>query len=113
VIQAGLGEVKTSFDDRGLRIWRDTEYASPNYYRTVLEDEDNGLVLAEMSASMSRPHRSRNTVNPQPTLWVLMMMLMDRLTGRSYEVHVYARFVLPLSSHCYPGFSTQRDHVGR
>jgi hypothetical protein len=54
VIQAGLGEVKASFDNRGLRIWRDTEYASPNYYRTVLEDENNGLVLAEMSASMSR-----------------------------------------------------------
>jgi len=36
-----------------MGIWRDTEYASPNYYRVVAEDQDQGLVLSEMSASMS------------------------------------------------------------
>jgi len=36
-----------------MEIWRDTEYASPNYYRVVAEDQDQGLVLSEMSASMS------------------------------------------------------------
>jgi len=69
VIQAGLGEVKTSFDDRGLRIWRDTEYASPNYYRTVLEDEDNGLVLAELSASMSRLLQAGRHCHPELVHW--------------------------------------------
>lgn len=34
-----------------MDIWRDTEYASPNYYRVVGEDQDHGLVLSEMSAS--------------------------------------------------------------
>ena len=36
-----------------MDIWRDTEYASPNYYRVVGEDQDQGLVLSEMSASRS------------------------------------------------------------
>jgi len=45
--------VKTEFDDRGLEIWRETEYASPNYYRVIGEDQDQGLILSEMSASMS------------------------------------------------------------
>lgn len=53
MLSAGLGEVRTEFDDRGLGIWRGSEYASPNYYRAVLEDEDRGLVLAELSASES------------------------------------------------------------
>jgi hypothetical protein len=43
----------TEFNDRGLEIWRDSEYASPNYYRVVAEDQDQGLVLSEMSASKS------------------------------------------------------------
>lgn len=53
MIAPGLGEVRTQFEERGLGIWRGSEYASPNYYRTVLEDEQRGLVLAEMSASES------------------------------------------------------------
>ena len=36
-----------------MDIWRDTEYASPNYYRVVAEDQDQGLFLSEMSASLS------------------------------------------------------------
>jgi hypothetical protein len=55
----GLGEMNTEFNDRGLQIWKDSEYASPNYYRVVMEDEDVGLVLAEMSASEFPPIRRR------------------------------------------------------
>jgi hypothetical protein len=55
----GLGEMNTEFNDRGLQIWKDSEYASPNYYRVVMEDEDMGLVLAEMSASEFSSNRGR------------------------------------------------------
>jgi hypothetical protein len=53
VVSAGLGEVVTDFDKRGLRFYREREYASPNYYRTLLNDEKRGHILAEMSASES------------------------------------------------------------
>lgn len=41
----------TDFEARGLPFYRDREYASVNYYRTLLDDEKNGHILAEMSAS--------------------------------------------------------------
>jgi hypothetical protein len=53
VVSVGLGEVVTDFDKRGLRFYREREYASPNYYRTLLNDEKRGHILAEMSASES------------------------------------------------------------
>ena len=50
-ISAGLGTVKTNFEDRGLPFDKADEYASANYYRNVLDAGSEGKIEAEMTAS--------------------------------------------------------------
>lgn len=51
-IFAGLGNVVTDFEKRGLDFDRADEYASANYYRNVLQ-APHGNIEVEMSASES------------------------------------------------------------
>lgn len=51
-VAAGLGDVVTDFDKRGMRFERKDEYASQNYYSNVLRGK-HGRVDAELSASES------------------------------------------------------------
>ena len=86
MIAPGLGDVRTEFEERGLGVWRGSEYASPNYYRAVLEDEERGLVLAEMSASKS--HSTCIHI-----LWIDDPARMHtdracRLEGRTFKIHI-------------------------
>ncbi|WVW84279.1 hypothetical protein I302_106309 [Kwoniella bestiolae CBS 10118] len=56
-IHASLGEVITDFAQRGLSFKREDEYASPNYYRNLLDAGDvKGKVEIEMSASSRVGH---------------------------------------------------------
>ncbi|WWC88991.1 uncharacterized protein L201_003908 [Kwoniella dendrophila CBS 6074] len=62
-IHASLGEVITDFAKRGLSFDRKDEYASPNYYRNLLDaGKDKGKVEIEMSAT-SRVGHIRYTFN--------------------------------------------------
>ncbi|KAK4690007.1 hypothetical protein P7C73_g123, partial [Tremellales sp. Uapishka_1] len=54
-ISAGLGRLKTSFEDRGLHFRRENEYASQNYYSNLLEGVE-GQIGVEMSASSRVGH---------------------------------------------------------
>lgn len=49
-VAAGLGEVVTDFERRGMEFKRRDEYASQNYYSNVLSGP-GGIVEAEMTAS--------------------------------------------------------------
>ncbi|WVQ67420.1 uncharacterized protein L199_005616 [Kwoniella botswanensis] len=63
-IHASLGEVITDFEKRGLTFKREDEYASPNYYRNLLDAGNNkGELEIEMSAT-SRVGLIRYTFNP-------------------------------------------------
>ena len=48
----GAGEVRATFEDRGMMESRkETERYSPSYYSVELEANDGGIILAEQSAS--------------------------------------------------------------
>ena len=47
----GVGEVRATFEDRGMEFRRETEKYSPSYYSVELEANDGGIILAEQSAS--------------------------------------------------------------
>jgi hypothetical protein len=49
-VAAGLGEVVTDFEKRGLDFERADEYASQNYYSNILRSA-HGNIEAEMAAS--------------------------------------------------------------
>lgn len=44
--------LKTTFEDRGLTMRRETEIVTPSYYSIVLDDGLGGEILVEQSASM-------------------------------------------------------------
>jgi hypothetical protein len=52
-ISAGLGEMITDFEKRGLPFKRQDEYASANYYSNVLDAGSNGMIEAELTACES------------------------------------------------------------
>ncbi|OCF43056.1 hypothetical protein I317_03150 [Kwoniella heveanensis CBS 569] len=62
-ISAGLGEPITDFHQRGLPFERKDEYASPNYYRNLLDAGDQGKIRVEMTAT-SRVGHIRYTFDP-------------------------------------------------
>lgn len=54
VSKGGDGEkvqVKSRFEDRGMRMRKESEVITPAYYAVVLEDGVGGEVLVEQSAS--------------------------------------------------------------
>ncbi|WVQ99719.1 hypothetical protein IAU59_006861 [Kwoniella sp. CBS 9459] len=62
-ISAGLGEPITDFQQRGLPFNREDEYASPNYYRNILDAGNQGKIQVEMSATPRVGH-IRYTFDP-------------------------------------------------
>jgi putative alpha-1,2-mannosidase len=44
-------KLKTTFEERGMKMNKDTEVITPSYYSVVLEDGVGGQILVEQSAS--------------------------------------------------------------
>ena len=44
-------KVKTGFEERGMKMRKETEVITPSYYSIVLEDGVDGEILVEQSAS--------------------------------------------------------------
>ncbi|RSH89012.1 hypothetical protein EHS25_002674 [Saitozyma podzolica] len=55
-LSAGLGEVETEFEARGLSFRKEDEYASANYYSNVLDAGEHGKIQAELAASSRVGH---------------------------------------------------------
>lgn len=55
VIVPGVGEVKASFEERGLAFAKEDEVSTASYYAVDLEDGTGGSIKVEMSASAYRP----------------------------------------------------------
>ena len=47
----GAGQVRTTFEGRGMEFRKETEKYSPSYYSVELEANEGGTILAEQSAS--------------------------------------------------------------
>ncbi|KAK8864700.1 hypothetical protein IAR55_001952 [Kwoniella newhampshirensis] len=62
-ISAGLGNVVTDFEARGLPFKKEDEYASANYYSNALDAGEHGSIQVEMTAA-SRVGHMRYTFNP-------------------------------------------------
>lgn len=50
VVAPGVGDVKASFEERGMVFAKEDENATASYYRVGMDSEE-GRILAEMSAS--------------------------------------------------------------
>jgi putative alpha-1,2-mannosidase len=61
-------KLKTKFEERGMKMRKDTEIITPSYYSVVLEDGAGGHILVEQSASKrapcSIPYNANNGFQP-------------------------------------------------
>jgi hypothetical protein len=48
-------KLKTKFEERGMKMRKETEVITPSYYSVVLEDGVGGQILVEQSASKHAP----------------------------------------------------------
>ncbi|WVR06761.1 hypothetical protein IAU60_003796 [Kwoniella sp. DSM 27419] len=55
-VSAGLGDPITDFNARGLPFNREEEYASPNYYRNLLNAGEKGSIEVEMTSTSRVGH---------------------------------------------------------
>jgi hypothetical protein len=51
IVVPGTGNVKPTFEERGLGFTHDNEILTPSYYRVNLSPIEGGQVIAEQSAS--------------------------------------------------------------
>lgn len=51
IISPGTGELKTSFEDRGLEFAKENESISVSQYSVYLKDGEDGFIKSEMTAS--------------------------------------------------------------
>jgi Glycosyl hydrolase family 92 N-terminal domain len=61
-------KVKTSFEERGMKMRKETEVITPSYYSIVLDDGHGGDLLVEQSASECFPFPRRELSLYLPTL---------------------------------------------
>ena len=54
VVGVGIGDVRTQFEDRGMKFSHDDEVVTPSYYSVNLNTENGKQIFAEQSASASR-----------------------------------------------------------
>ena len=54
VVTPGAGDVKTAFEDRGMRFSHKDEIISASYYKVQMDALQGGRIIAEQSASGSR-----------------------------------------------------------
>ncbi|KAG5652187.1 hypothetical protein H0H81_005986 [Sphagnurus paluster] len=71
VTRRGQLDVKAKFEDRGLKMRKETEKITPSYYSIVLEDGLGGEVLVEQSAT-SRVGHLRFTFSTTETPYILL-----------------------------------------
>ena len=50
-VSPGVGDVKPTFEDRGLAFEKEDEQVGPAYYKVVMDDGRGGTVTTEMTAS--------------------------------------------------------------
>ncbi len=51
VLSPGVGVVKAAFEERGLAFRKEDETSTASYYKVKMDLEDEGGIVAEMSAS--------------------------------------------------------------
>jgi hypothetical protein len=53
VVVPGAGQVRDTFEKRGMIFSHDNEHVSASYYSVDLEAKEGGSIFAEQTASMS------------------------------------------------------------
>lgn len=53
IIAPGIGEVKPSFEDRGLSFKKENEVSTVSYYKVDMENDEGDQITAEIGASTS------------------------------------------------------------
>jgi hypothetical protein len=50
-VAPGIGDVKPSFEDRGLKFSHEKEISTASYYTVELQTKEGPVIIAEQSAS--------------------------------------------------------------
>ena len=79
-VAPGVGDVKTSFKDRGLKFSHDNEVSTPQYYKVLLNADDETQITAEL-ASTSRAGAMRFTFPSSVDPFVVVQATRSTIAG--------------------------------
>jgi len=80
-VAVGTGEVRTSFEERGLSFSHEDEISSPHYYSTKLNTDEGSSIVAELTGT-SRAGSMRFTFDPKSTPFAVVQATTESVSGQ-------------------------------